>query len=208
MPADALPPVVPAFEITVASQGMSKGTLQSEGPQFIPRALLKAKQFQLGGQWKNISTNTAKGEGSLFGGWSGKAGGFDLGASATYKFLTSAGGSGNRRSWEFGTNVARKFGKLGLRASAVYSPNDFGGTKSSLYVEGGPSYDLPWSLRASAAIGFRERKNNGDYTAFNAGLSRPLGTKLTLDVRYYDTDRGELGENFDNRVVGSIKLAL
>ena len=55
---------------------------------------------------------------------------------------------------------------------------------------------------------FASAPNNSDYTGFNAGLSRPIGKKLTLDVRYYDTNRGELGENFDNRVVGSIKLAL
>ena len=74
MVAQALPPPVPAFEITVASQGMSKGLLQSDGPQFIPRASLKWRGFQLGGQWKNVSTNSAKGEASLIGGWSGKVG--------------------------------------------------------------------------------------------------------------------------------------
>lgn len=208
MLADALPPVVPAFEFTVSSQGMSKGVLQSDGPQFIPRASLKMGRLQLGGQWKNLSTNSANGEGSLFGGWNGKAGKVDLGASVTYKFLTAASGSGNRTTWEFAGNVGRKFGKLGLRASTVYSPDDFGGTKSSFYVEGGASYDLSWKLKASAAIGFRERKGNRDYTAYNIGLARPIGKKLTVDMRYYDTDSGEYGENFDNRIVGSIKLAL
>lgn len=208
MALDSLPPIVPAFEITVASQGMSKGTLQSEGAQFILRASLKIKQFQLGAQWKNVTSSSAKGEALLFGGWSGKGAGLDLNASLAYKILTSTSGSGNRKSWEMTSGVARKFGKVGLKASAIYSPDDFGATNSSFYVEGGPSLDLPSKLKASANIGHRWRKNNRDYTSFNAGLARALGKNLTLDVRYYDTDKGEFGETFDNRVVVSVKFAI
>lgn len=204
----ALPPIVPAFEMSIATQGMSKGILQAEEAQFVPRALIKASGFQLGGQWKNLSTNNAKGEASLFAGWTGKAGAVDLGVSVAHKVLTSASGSGNRRSWEFGANAGRKFGRFGLRASALYSPDDFGATRSSLYLEGGPSIDLPWKLRASATIGLRARRGNRDYTSFNAGLSRTLSKNFTVDVRYYDTDSGEFGEAFDNRIVGSIRFAI
>ena len=90
MAADALPPVVPAFEMSVASQGMSKGILQSEGAQFIIRPSLKLRQFQLGAQWKNISTNSAGGEASVIAGWSGKTGKVD-------GFLLSAGRVRNLR---------------------------------------------------------------------------------------------------------------
>ena len=208
MDAQALPPLVPAFEITVASQGMSKGLLQSDGPQFIPRASLKWRGFQVGGQWKNVSTNSAKGEASAFFGWSGKAAGTDFGAQIAYKMLTSATGSGNRRSVEFTGNVARKFGKLGLKASAVFSPDDFGATRHSLYVEGGPSIDLPLSIKGSAAIGHRWRQGAADYTSFNVGLSRPVAKILTVDTRLYFTDHRELGENYERRLVASIKLSL
>ena len=208
MALDSLPPIVPAFELSGANQGMSKGVLQSDGAQFIPRASLKLRKVQVGGQWKNISTNSAKGEASIFGGWAGKVSTLDVGGLIAYKMLTSASGSGNRQSWEVSANAARRFGRLGIRASAVFSPNDFGGTRRSLYVEAGPSLDLPWKFRASASVGIRERRNNSDYTSFNLGLSRPLGKKFTVDVRYYDTNRGDLGETFDNRLVGSIKLSL
>jgi len=208
MVAQALPPPVPAFELTVASQGMSKGLLQSDGPQFIPRASLKWRGIQAGGQWKNISTNSAKGEASAFIGWSGKAGSTDIGASVAYKMLTSASGSGNRRSVEFSGNAARKFGKVGLKVSAVFSPDDFGATRHSLYVEGGPSIDLPLAIKASAAIGHRWRQGSPNYTSFNVGLSRPVAKVLTIDTRFYFTDRRELGENYDRRLVASIKLAL
>lgn len=208
MAVDAVPPVVPAFEFSVATQGMSKGILQSEGAQFIIRPGLKARTFQLGAQWKNISTNSAKGEASIIGGWSGKAGGFDVGGSLSYKILTSASGSGNRRSWEATGRMSRKIGKLGISASAVFSPDDLGATEQSLYVEGGPSLDLPLRLRLSANLGQRWRKGSPDYTSYNIGVSRAVLKGLTADVRLYDTNRGELGRTYERRLVGSVRLAL
>ena len=208
MAVDAVPPVVPAFEFSVASQGMSKGVRQSEGAQFIIRPSIKARGFQLGAQWKNISTNSAKGEASIIGGWNGKAGGFDLGGSLAYKILTSAAGSGNRRSWEASASLSRKAGKLGMRASAVFSPDDLGSTKQSLYVEGGPSLDLPALFRLSANLGHRWRDGSPDYTSYNIGISRPVLKVLTADVRLYDTNRGELGRTYERRLVGSMRLAL
>ena len=187
---------------------MSKGILQSEGPQFIIRPSLKVRGFQLAVQWKNISTNSAKGEASVAAGWSGKAGGLDLGASLSRKILTSASGSGDRQSWELSGNLGRKIGKLGLRASAVFSPDDLGSTGKSLYAEGGPSFDLPAKFRLSANIGHRWREGSPNYTSLNVGVSRPVLKVLTADLRLYDTDRGELGRTYDRRLVGSLKLAL
>ena len=208
MAIDALPPLVPALEISVASQGMSKGTLQSDGAQFIIRPSLKTRGFQLAAQWKNISTNSAKGEASIITGWNGKAGGADLGASLAYKILTSASGSGNRRSWEATGRLSKKFGKVGLSGSAVFSPDDLGSTRQSLYVEGGPSLDLPLRFRLSANLGHRWRDGSPDYTSYNIGVSRPVLKVLTADVRFYDTNRGELGRTFERRLVGSVRLTL
>ena len=207
MAIDAVPPVVPAFEISVASQGMSKGFLQSDGPQFIIRPSLKIRPFTVGAQWKNISTNSAKGEASDHRlEWQSRiARSRSIGA---YKVLTSASGSGNRRSVELSGNVARRFRKLSFRGSAVFSPDDLGSTKQSLYVEGGPSIDLPASFRLSANLGHRWRDGSPNYSSFNVGISRPVLKVLTADVRLYDTDRGELGRTYERRLVGSLRLAL
>jgi uncharacterized protein (TIGR02001 family) len=204
----ALPPADPGFEISVATQGMSKGLLQSNGPQLVVRPNLELGSFQLGAQWKNISTNSAKGEASAIAGWNGKAGSLELGASIAYKALTSASGSGNRRSVEVSGNVSRKLGRVSLKGSAVYSPNDLGSTRQSLYAEVGPSIDLPEGFKLSANVGHRWRQRSPNYTSFNIGVSRPVLKALTADVRLYDTNRGELGRTYDRRVVGSLKLAL
>jgi len=111
-------------------------------------------------------------------------------------------------SFEFTTSASRKFGRLSMKVSAVYSPDDLGTARRSLYLEGGPSFDIDKTTRLSANIGHRSRVAGVDYTSFNAGVSKTLFKKLTVDLRYYDTARGELGETYGNRVVLSGKLAL
>ena len=198
----------PRFNRASPAKACRRGILQSEGAQFIIRASLKVRPFTLGAQWKNISTNSAKGEASGSIGWSGKAASLEVGASAAYNVLTSASGSGNRRSVELSVNLSRKIGKLALRGSAVFSPDDPGATKQSLYVEGGPSLDLPARIRLSANLGHRWRDGSPDYTSYNIGVSRPVLKLLTADVRLYDTNRGELGRTYERRLIGSLRLAI
>ena len=44
----------------------------------------------------------------------------------------------------------RKFGKAALRVSAIYSPDDLGAARRSLYLEAGPSFDIDDTTRLSA----------------------------------------------------------
>jgi uncharacterized protein (TIGR02001 family) len=195
------------LEFTLSSHGMSKGISQSDGPQAFPKFTLKSGIFQAGAQWKNISHTSGGGEAQLFAGVSGKLAGFTLAGGAAYRFITDSRiASGNSGSWEFNASAARKFGPLGLRALALYAPDDFGAVGPSLYVEGGPSLTLPDGFSVSAAVGHRGRRGGADYTSFNAGVSKVVAKKMTLDLRYYDTDRNELGYVYAARAVGSVKV--
>ena len=203
-----LPPPDPGFEIVVASRGISKGVAQTDGVQVIPKAFVQLGQVQLGAQWKNISSPAAEGEAAAFVNYAPKIGSLQLTLGAAYKFQTEVTGNPDDDSFEFTAGATRKFSKLAMRVSAVYSPDDLGGARRSIYLEGGPSFDLSKTLRMSANLGHRSRVNGVDYTSFNAGVSKTLFKKLTVDLRYYDTARGELGETYGNRVVLSGRLAL
>ena len=203
-----LPPPDPGFEIVVASRGMSKGISQTDGVQVIPKAFLQVDKVQVGGQWKNVSSPVADGEAAAFVNYTPKLGPFQLTLGAAYKFQTNVKGETDDDSFEFTTTVSRRFGKLSMRVSVIYSPDDLGGARRSLYAEGGPSFDLTKTIRLSSNLGHRSRVNGDDYTSFNAGVSKTLFKKMTMDLRYYDTAQGELGEAFGNRVVLSGRLAL
>jgi hypothetical protein len=203
-----LPPPDPGFEIVVASRGMSKGIAQTDGVQVIPRAFVQLGQVQAGGQWKNVSSPVADGEAAAFVNYASKIGDFQLTLGAAYKFQTNVTGDTDDDSFEFMAAASRKFSKLTIKVSAVYSPDDLGGARRSIYLEGGPTLDLTKTVRMSANLGHRSRVNGGDYTSLNAGVTKTFFKKLGVDLRYYDTARGELGEIYGNRVVLSGRLAL
>jgi hypothetical protein len=147
-----LPPPDPGIEIVVASRGMSKGIAQTEGAQVVPKAFVQFGQVQVGGQWKNVSSAVADGEAAAFVNYTPKLGPYQLTVGAAYKFQTGVDGDTNDESFEFTTAVIRKVGRLTLRLTAIYSPDDLGSARRSLYVEGGPSFEADSSTRVSASI--------------------------------------------------------
>ena len=202
-----LPPAEPGIEVVVASRGMSKGVAQTEGPQLVAKPFVQMGPVQLGGQWKNVSSAVAGGEAALFANVAPKAAGFQLNFGVAYKFQTGVKGPTDDKSWEFTGSVTRRFGKLSLRVAAVYSPDDLGGARRSLFVEGGPTLEIGKTTRLSAAIGRRDRVSGVDYTAFNAGIAKTLFKGMTVDARYYGTNRSSLGEFFEDRLVISARMA-
>ncbi|HEU4958699.1 MAG TPA: TorF family putative porin [Sphingomicrobium sp.] len=202
-----LPPPDPGIEFVVASRGMSKGIAQTEGPQALVRPYVQLGPVQLAAQWKNLSSPTAGGEASAILSIAPKLGQFQLNASAAYKLNTGVRGPTDNKSWEFTGTVSRKFGKLSLRIHTIYSPDDLGSAERSLFVEGGPTLEIGKSTRISAAIGRRDRINGDDYTAFNAGIARTIFKGMTLDARYYGTNRSDLGEFLEDRLVVSARMS-
>ena len=201
-----LPPPDPSIEFVVASRGMSKGLAQTEGPQALIRPSVQMGWLQVGGQWKNLGSPVAGGEASAFIGVAPKFGEFQVNLAAAYKLQTGVRGPTDNKSWEFTGSVSRKFDRLSLRVQAIYSPDDFGGAKRSIYVEGGPGFDLDKTTRISANIGRRDRVLGDDYTSFNAGITKTVFKGFTLDGRYYGTNQSDIDEFHEDRLVVTARL--
>ena len=202
-----VPPPDPGFEFFISSHGMSKGAGQTDGPQAIPKAWLQFGDVQVGGQWKNVTSSSAKGEASAFLNATRKLGPWQLSGGAGYKFQTGVTGNPDSRSWEFSGGATRKIGTVALRANAIFSPDDLGGTRRSLYLEGGPAFELGKTLKLSANVGHRSRVNGADYTSFNVGMTQTLWKCLAIDVRYYDTSRSTLDDIYRSRLVFSGRMS-
>lgn len=200
-----LPPPDPGIEINIASQGMSKGLRQTDGPQILVRPEVAFGPIYFGAYAKNVSSATADGEAGPVIGVRTSSGGFDLAASATYKLAIEPGAGSDDRALELNAAVSREFGPLTPRVSLTWSPDDLGSTGRSTFVELGASYRLAGGATMSAAVDRRERDGGPDYTAFNAGASYTLAERFTLDLRWYDTDRSGVGEIYRGRLVGSVR---
>lgn len=201
-----LPSPNPGIEIVYASRGMSKGLAQTDGAQVVPKAFVQFGTVQIGGQWKNVTSSAAEGEAAAFAAFAPKIGGFQLSLGAAYKFQTAVHGKTDDDALEFSGSISRRFGKVGLRLGLVYSPDDFGSTRRSLFVDFGQSIDFDKSTRLSGTIGWRERVGSPDYTAFNAGVTRTLVRALSVDLRYFGTAQRRLGDAYKDRAVVSARF--
>jgi hypothetical protein len=202
-----LPSLDPGIEISAASQGVSKGLRQTDGPQLIVRPELAVGSLVLGAYYKNVTSPTADGEAEASLGLRHRLGGFDLALTAAYKWNTGADvrAQPDRDAFEFTASATRRFGPLTPQVRLVYSPDDLGGTRASLYAEAGAALRLVGGTSFSAAVAHRNRDGAPDYTAFNAGLSYTLAGHFTFDLRYYDTAQGRLGAIYRARLVAAVR---
>ena len=202
-----LPQPDPAFEISIASHGMTQGISQTDGIQIIPRVSVRTGNFQLGGLWRNISNPNANGVAVLFLRFSRAAGPAQLDLGAAYRIRTGPRASRDSRAWEYSAGARAALGRATLRLSAEYSPKEFE-NGWSLYVEGGGALRLGAATSVSVNLGRRYREGGPDYASFNAGLTRALGRRLSLDARFYRTNRAELGPRFRERLLVVARLSL
>jgi opacity protein-like surface antigen len=203
---DALPSLDPGIEITAFSQGMSKGLRQTDGVQILVRPELAIGSLVLDAYYKNVTSPTADGEAAVRLGLRRRFAGFDLALSAAYKWNTDARLQADRDALEFSAGASRRFGVLTSHLSLVYSPDDLGGTRASLYAEAGIAASLLHGLSLSANAARRARNGAPDYVAFNAGATYTLTRNLSADLRYYDTAQSRLGAIYRPRLVASLKL--
>ena len=200
-----LPPPVPSIEFNLASTGMSKGVAQTDGAQILLRGELGLGRLYLGAYAKNVTSSSADGEAGAMVGVRTEARGFDVAASAAWKRAIAPAAGSDVNALEVSGSVSRRFGRATPRLSIIWSPDDVGSTGRTTFVEAGASYRLASTLSASAAVGRRERTGGLDYTTWNAGVAWTPAKPLTVDLRYYDTNRAT-GDAYRARAVLSGKL--
>jgi hypothetical protein len=193
------------IEFSLASRGISKGLAQTRGPQFIARGEVSVGSVYVGGFWKNITSTTADGEAGASIGARTKSAGFNLSASATLRIATSGAAGSDNQAFELSGAVSRKVGRLTPQVLVIWSPDDLGAPRRSIYAEASTAYSLSPSTNVSVAVGHRARQNGLDYTAFNAGITQTLGRHVTADLRYYRTDRHHQGYAYQPGLVGSVR---
>jgi hypothetical protein len=185
-----LPPPDPGIEISLASRGYSKGLAQTDVPQLLVRGELVFGPVYLAAIAKNVTSPLFDGETFAIVGLRKKVGGFNLAGSAAWRRMIAPVGTVDANALELNATVSRAIGRLTPQISVTWSPDDLGSTRRSTYTEAGAGYRLAKGLTLSAAVSRRERRAGLDYTAYNAGLGYALDKRLTLGLRYYDTNRG------------------
>jgi hypothetical protein len=191
----------------ISSQGMSQGLQQTTGVQVLPRVTLRAGDVTLGALWRNISNPSATGVAAFYARVARPVGKAQVEIGAAYRIRTGAEVRRENRAWEYSAALRHTIGKVALRLIAEYSPREFD-SGYSLYVEGGAGMKVSRRTSLAVNIGKRERNGGADYTAFNAGISRILAQGLTVDARYYATNRPSVGSRYHSRLILSARVTL
>lgn len=201
-----LPPPDPGIEIVVATKGMSKGVSQTDGAQVVARGELAFDSFFLGVLAKNLDATNTEGELQFSAGGRVKLGGFDVTVSAAAKRWVDTAPGTDKEAAELSVSASRAFGKVTPRFQLIYSPDDLGSTTRSVYAEGGLGWKVHPKVQLSTNLGTRQRGGGPDYVAWNAGAAVTVHRNLTAELRYYDTNKSDLDEPFEERVVGALRL--
>jgi uncharacterized protein (TIGR02001 family) len=106
--------------------------------------------------------------------------------------------TGSQNFFEAYAGIERTIGAVDASAKVSYSPDFYGETDSSLYLEGNLSLLLTDSFSASAHYGVSEFDNtllNDNYSDYNVGVTKST-QGFDIDVRYFDTT-GRVGADDD-----------
>jgi uncharacterized protein (TIGR02001 family) len=109
---------------------------------------------------------------------------------------------------ELYAKASRSFGPLTLGGSVNWSPDFTGEVGKATYLEANAAYALTPKLTVSGAVGRQVFDAvPGDYATWNIGAAYALTDRLSLDVRYWDTDEHRFGGSYGSRGVVGLKLA-
>lgn len=142
-------------------------------------------------------------ETDLYGGWRPSAYGFDLSLGGIYYgFIDQPG----RLSFAEGyAKASRGLGPVTLSTAAYLSPSYSGRTGFASYLELGGAYPLTPKLTLSATAGRQTIADAPSYTTWALGGVYALTDRLSLELRYVDTDHSEGGYPYHARLIAALK---
>jgi uncharacterized protein (TIGR02001 family) len=199
-----LPPPPPAIEIVIANEGTDKGIQETDGIQVRGALDFTSGPVTVGTALKTVDTD-GEVEASTYVGATTDVAGFTVGGKVSYKATMGHGRiADDNEAVEIEGSLARSFGPMTATVAHTYSPNDIGLTGRSHYTAGTVALDTGMGFTLSGGAGRRDREFMPDYTAYNAGVSMALTNNVNLDVRYSDTNRSNLGEEYAGRTTVSV----
>lgn len=208
---DAAGPTI-NWSATAATDYVWRGVSQTGGnPAVFGTVQISNNGFYAGAGAENVDFGEGTdAEYDLWAGWAGPVGGgFTLDAGLVrYGYVGAPDGS-DYDTVEAKVALSHAVGQGTIGAVIMYTPDYFGVEDSALYYEANGSLPLSagWSL--SGAVAHQAISgSNGDYTTWNLGTGYALTRRVSLDLRYSDTDAHDFGSTYDATVIASIKIAI
>lgn len=196
-----------SYNLGVASDYVFRGVSQTqEDPQVFAGADLSVGKLYAGTWASNVDFgDKTDAEVDLYAGYKPTVGAATLDLGVIYYGYVGAPKGADYGNVEVKAAASIPAGKGGLGAAVFYSPDSFGAAKEAVYYELNGSYPIAAKWTVSGAVGRQAYEGSGDYTTWNVGAAYALTDKLSLDLRYHDTDEHGFGKTYGSRAVASLK---
>lgn len=196
-----------SYNLGVASDYVFRGVSQTqENPQVFAGVDLSAGEFYAGTWASSVDFgDKTDAEVDLYAGYKPTLGAATLDLGVIYYGYVGAPKGADYGNVEFKAAASIPAGKGGVGAAVFYSPDSFGAAKEAVYYELNGSYPIAAKWTVSGAVGRQTYEGSGDYATWNVGAAYALTDKLSLDLRYHDTDEHGFGKTYGARAVASLK---
>lgn len=197
-------------QIGVASEFVGKGLGKSNG-EISPFASV---EIEAGAAYASVfvaSAELAQGaDAEIISaiGYRPKLGAISLDLSLINRDLPGTRAGVDSNFFEYQIDASRKFGPVNARLRINYTPDGFAATQEAWWTELQGTVSLDDQTKVSAAIADRTADGGASYVAWNVGARRKLTDRISLDLRYFDTDSPQISASYEDRVVASIALSI
>ncbi len=142
-------------------------------------------------------------EADLYAGWRPSLYGFDVSLGGIYYGFVDQPG---RLSFvESYAKASRGLGPLSFAGAVYLSPSYSGRTGFGAYLEESVSYAATPALTLSATLGRQAIADAPSYTTWSLVGAYALGSHVSLELRYSDTDHSDGGYPYHARAVAAVK---
>ncbi len=219
MPQLVLPPAAPAaavqlgpqfsFNVTAASDYIFRGVSQtSNDPAIFGAARVTDDQFYAGFGIENVNFhNSTAAEYDLSAGWAPVFAGFRLDFGVIRYGYINEPAFTHIDTVDFKAAVLHDLGAFTIGAAAYYTADFFGTGHKAVYYQGSAAYRVTKKLSIGGALGRQTIDQGIDHDTWNAGVNYAFLKAFALDLRYYDTDKHQLGHDYGSHYVAAIKAS-
>jgi uncharacterized protein (TIGR02001 family) len=190
-------------EVSIATDGVTKGVSDSDGNgQFAVELKAKRGPFYAEIKLKNIkNADGARRQVQPAVGFRPQLGPYKLNLMITQRNLKGTREGIDNEFIEYQADISRRWGKSGARLTYMFTPDGYGRTKAARWTSLSLNRALTKGVTLSGGYALRRTKPARNYAAYNLGLISALSQDLSLDIRYYSTDKHEFGKRFKDRTV-------
>jgi hypothetical protein len=190
---------------TLASGSLSKGITETDGNgQAAANLNLRKGHFRTGLRLINVrSSDGADHQWQISQDYSGKAAGLGLVARLAYKSNEGVRAGSDKDNFELTTEVTKPILGKYTRAKwqMIYSPDNSGDGKQAWWNELSISHDRNDRLTLTVGVAHRTTTPPRNYSALIASAALKIAPRLTVDIRYHDTDKHGYGKRYQGALL-------